>query len=335
MSIDKEHEIAEAISSLVLDVLMLARPPQDLGRFASVDSLQSLHGMLVSLRDFLSAASSGDLSKPIPFKGYVGGSLKTLQANLKHLSWQTKMVASGDFSQRVEFMGEFAESFNAMVRQLDQTLQELSRVNEDLVKEIAIRKETEDALRESERALRFQAATDSLTGLYNRRHFNELAEVEIRKAIRYSRSLSVVMLDVDFFKKVNDNFGHASGDLVLQLVAKTAKNMLRGGDVLGRYGGEEFICLLPETPAVQAALVADRLRKKIENSSVQAENNRIRVTASFGVSDCFDKSQERDIGRTLSNFIDSADRALYLSKNAGRNRVTVFDPEQEPLLCAP
>ena len=103
------------------------------------------------------AASNGDLSNHVPFKGYIAGTLKTLQANLKHITWQTKMIASGDFTQRIEFMGEFSESFNAMFIQLDQTLKELvkketelSQANQELLKEISIRKQAEAALRESE-----------------------------------------------------------------------------------------------------------------------------------------------------------------------------------------
>jgi diguanylate cyclase (GGDEF)-like protein len=334
MPFEKEHEIVDELSKLVLDIMMLAKPPQVPARFASVDSLQTLYATLISLRNFLYAASNGDLSRQVPFKGYIGGALKTLQANLRHMTWQTKMIASGDFTQRVEFMGEFSESFNAMVMQLDQTLKELvskktelSQTNEDLLKEIIIRKQTEAALRKSEEELTLLAITDSLTGLYNRRHFYKLAEIEISKRLRYSRPLSVMMFDIDLFKHVNDNFGHAIGDMVLKMVAKTTKEILRTTDISARYGGEEFIVLLPETPVAQAAVAAERLRRQIEITSVQAEKCPITVTASFGVSDYLGKTNAKPLERVQSEFIANADRALYASKNAGRNRVTVFDPE--------
>ena len=230
MPSNKEHDLADELSKLFLDIMMLRKPPLVPDRFASVGSVITLHANLLSLRDFLDAASHGDLSRQIAFKGYIGGTLKTLQANLKHMTWQTKMIASGDLTQRIEFMGEFSQSFNAMVIQLDQTLKELvrketelSQVNEELLKEINIRKQTEGALRESEAALRLLATTDSLTGLFNRRHFIELAETEISRAHRYSQPLAVMMLDIDFFKRVNDTYGHATGDTVLQLVAKTTR----------------------------------------------------------------------------------------------------------------
>ncbi len=338
MLTENEHNTGDELSRLLLDTIMLVKPPEIPARYESIDSFKTLHANLVSLREFLFAASSGDLSKPVIFKGFIGGTLKTLQANLRHLIWQTKMVASGDFTQRVEFMGEFNESFNSMVAQLDQTLRELVRkeaelkqTNEELLREISIRKDIEAALRKSEETLRLLAITDPLTGLYNRRYFWELAEVEISKAIRYSRPLSVVMLDIDFFKRVNDTFGHAAGDMVLKMVAKIVKEMVRTIDVAARYGGEEFIVVLPETSAPQAAAVAERLRKEIENATVHAENRLITVTASFGVSDFLVKTGSKSQQTILPEFISGADQALYASKNAGRNRVTVYKAEDKPL----
>ncbi len=334
----KEYEIVDELSKLVLDIMMLANSPQVPTRYASVDSLQALYATLISLRDFLYAASNGDLSRQVSFKGYIGGALKTLQANLRHMTWQTKMIAAGDFTQRVEFMGEFSDSFNTMVIQLDQTLKELvskktelSKTNEDLLKEITIRKQTETALRKSEEELRLLAITDSLTGLYNRRHFNKLAEDEIGRALRYQRPLSVMMFDIDFFKRVNDTFGHTNGDMVLKMVAKTTKEMLRATDISARYGGEEFVVLLPETPVAQAAVLTERLRRQIEITPVQVEKCQITVTASFGVSDYLGKTNAKPLERVLSEFVDSADQSLYASKNAGRNRVTAFDPDQQSL----
>ena len=335
MTFKEEHDIVDELSKHLLDTMMLGNPPQVPARFGSVDSLNTLHANLISLRDFLYAASTGDLSRQVAFKGYIVGALKTLQANLKHMTWQTKMIASGDFTQRIEFMGEFSQSFNAMVTQLDQTLKELvrketelSQANEELHKEIITRKHTEAALRESEEALRLLAITDSLTGLYNRRHFNKLAEDEISRALRYSRPLSVMMFDIDFFKNVNDSFGHASGDMVLMMVAKTTKEMIRTSDIAARYGGEEFIVLLPETPVAKAATIAEKLRRRIEETTVQTEKYPIMITVSFGVSDYLGKTNSKPHERVLE-FIDNADRAMYASKNAGRNKVTVYEPEEE------
>jgi DNA repair exonuclease SbcCD ATPase subunit len=120
-----EHDIVHNISKLLIDVLTAGRPPEIPERFKSNDSLQTAHSNLMLLREFLHAASNGDLSGEVQLKGFIGGTIKTLQANLKHLAWQAERVASGDFSQRVDFMGEFSKSFNEMVKRLDQTLTEL------------------------------------------------------------------------------------------------------------------------------------------------------------------------------------------------------------------
>lgn len=327
----EELAVAAELSKLVLDIMTLSPPPPVPADFASVDSLQTLYARLISLRDFLYAASSGDLSRQVAFKGYIGGALKTLQANLKHMTWQTKMVASGDFTQRVEFMGEFSQSFNAMVLQLDQTLKEIERkdaelreANAELLKEITIRKQTEIALRESEEAFRVLAITDSLTGLYNRRHFNQLALAEISRVVRHTRPLSVIMLDIDFFKRVNDTYGHTLGDTVLKMVARTAKETFRASDVLARYGGEEFVVLLPETPLAGAVNVAERLRRQIEATPTPTEKGPISVTVSLGVNDYLGEIEAKPHERILAEFIGKADQALYASKNAGRNRVTVY-----------
>ena len=334
MTFEKEYKIVDEISKLLLDIIILSKPPNIPDRFVTVDSLQTLYANLLTIRDFLYAASNGDLSKKVPFKGFIAGTLKALQANLRHMTWQTKMVASGDFTQRVDFMGEFAESFNAMVMQLDQTLKELvekerelSEANEDLLKEIAIRKKTEAALRESEVALRLQSITDPLTGLYNRRYFHKLAMDEISRALRYSRPLSVIMFDLDFFKRVNDTFGHVMGDKVLKMVADVTKKQIRANDVLARYGGEEFVVLLPETSAEEAAVIAERMRRQIEKTPVQTEERPISITSSFGVSDYLLNTDNKSLEIVSSEFIDNADKALYESKDTGRNRVTVFNPE--------
>lgn len=335
---EKEHDIVDELSKLILDSMRLAEPPPVPGRYASAESLQVLYADLISLRDFLYAASRGDLSRQIPFGGYIAGALKTLQANLKHMTWQTKMIASGDFSQRIEFMGEFSQSFNSMVIQLDQTLKELVSkeealrlANDDLLRENNIRRQTEAALRRSEESLKLLAITDPLTGLYNRRQFNELAEAEISKALRYERPLSLIIFDIDFFKHVNDTYGHACGDLVLKMVSKTTRESLRAGDIPARYGGEEFVVLLPETPVAQAAVVAERLRRRIGDATVQGEKCMITITVSFGVSDYVGKPDAKSRDRALSELIATADAALYASKNAGRNMVTVHQPEKEAI----
>jgi diguanylate cyclase (GGDEF)-like protein len=188
-----------------------------------------------------------------------------------------------------------------------------------------MRKETEAALRESEEALRLLAITDSLTGLYNRRHFNRLAADEIRRIIRYNRPMSVIMFDIDYFKRINDTYGHLIGDEVLKELAAVTKNFLRPTDISARYGGEEFILLLPETSMERAVVAAERLRAQIDNTSIQTEKETIRITCSFGLSGYGGEDGSQSPEAILTKLVANADQALYVSKNAGRNRVSVYE----------
>ncbi len=165
------------------------------------------------------------------------------------------------------------------------------------------------------------AITDPVTGLFNRRRFLELAGQEFNRSIRYERSLSAIMLDIDHFKVVNDTFGHTIGDQVLIELAKICQTGVRQVDVLARYGGEEFIVLLPETNAQEASVIAERLRANTESTSFTTSAGPLHITISLGVAEV-DKSCE-----SLNELVDRADFAQYASKDAGRNRVTCWSPD--------
>lgn len=164
------------------------------------------------------------------------------------------------------------------------------------------------------------ARTDSLTGVRNRRHFYDIASHEFTVARRYAQDVSVILLDIDFFKRVNDTYGHEKGDIVLRKVAELASAEVREADLLARFGGEEFIVLLPNTPASIAATVAERMREKIETYDWARGPGIEGLTISAGVAD----SEQRP--QTLDELIRRADRALYSAKSSGRNRIAVFDP---------
>jgi diguanylate cyclase (GGDEF)-like protein len=159
------------------------------------------------------------------------------------------------------------------------------------------------------------AAIDGLTGIYNRRHFETLARAELARCQRYTRPLSVLMIDVDNFKTINDQFGHALGDRVLQTVAAMCCAAKRDSDVVARVGGEEFALLLPETTEEAAAQFAERLRKQIQGFCHIVENEKLVTTVSIGIA-----------GATLGtagveDLLRRADQALYDAKRSGRNRV--------------
>lgn len=163
------------------------------------------------------------------------------------------------------------------------------------------------------------AIVDMLTGLYNRRHFYELAERELERYKRYHSPFSIILLDLDHFKRVNDNYGHPAGDAVLQGLAHIFGESLRKMDVPGRLGGEEFVILLPETGIEQAVHVAERLRLKIEQNIFEVDGNHIRMTASMGV-----VAASEDLVQ-LQQLISMADKVMYQAKEAGRNRVMAMD----------
>jgi diguanylate cyclase (GGDEF)-like protein len=165
-----------------------------------------------------------------------------------------------------------------------------------------------------------QAITDPLTGLYNRRGFFELGRREVERAIRFDRPLTAMMIDIDLFKQVNDTKGHLIGDQVLAGVASQIERQLRQVDLPGRYGGDEFIALLPETDLFNAYQAAERLRRSIAKVIYPTENEPVRITVSIGI------AALKQASESLETMIERADQALYSAKQAGRNR-TVQESE--------
>jgi two-component system, cell cycle response regulator len=164
------------------------------------------------------------------------------------------------------------------------------------------------------------AIQDPLTNCFNRRHFLTQAESEISRGLRFSRPASLLMIDIDHFKRVNDRYGHPVGDQVLIGVVNIIRKSIRALDILGRYGGEEFILLLPETDTSGALVVAEKLRRTIEMSGIPTNQGIIPITISVGIS-CLD--QEKGRKNSTEAFISEADEALYLAKMNGRNQVRV------------
>jgi diguanylate cyclase (GGDEF)-like protein len=163
-------------------------------------------------------------------------------------------------------------------------------------------------------ALKQLALTDPLTQIKNRRAFFELGDDYLRLASRYSHSLSLFILDIDFFKNVNDTYGHIVGDEILKHLVNTIVISLRQTDLFARFGGEEFIVLLPETNLNNAMGVAENIRLLVENTPYESDDLHIPITISIGVNELTDD-------KNISELIDNADKALYRAKKNGRNRV--------------
>jgi len=168
-----------------------------------------------------------------------------------------------------------------------------------------------------ERQLANMALFDSLTGTLNRPAFYQHAEKEFARSKRYFRPLSVIMLDIDHFKRINDQYGHHGGDQVLQIFAEACTEVIRSTDVMGRVGGEEFALLLPDTPMKAAFNLAERLRQRINKYPYLAGDMLIEVTASLGVAELHNNDRE------FRALLKRADEALYDAKHAGRNRVKI------------
>ncbi|MBD3286666.1 diguanylate cyclase, partial [candidate division WOR-3 bacterium] len=233
---------------------------------------------------------------------------------ISRLKRQAMELSKGDLTARVRVrsrdeLGILGKVFNKMAQSLQRTYEELQE------KLIEIRR------------LFKMATEDGLTGLYVKRHFLELLAGELQRSFRYDRPLSFLMCDIDHFKRVNDTFGHQTGDEVLSSVAKRLSVTTREGvDIIGRYGGEEFAVMLPETDEDMAWQIAERLRHAVEAEPIHVghlegvDEREITVNISVGLTTVRGQM-------TLEKLIATADKALYLSKQNGRNRSTVLAPQ--------
>ncbi len=170
------------------------------------------------------------------------------------------------------------------------------------------------------------ATIDSLTGLINRRYFFQLAQKEFERSSRYQFPVTILMIDIDLFKRVNDNFGHLIGDQVLNKIGQHFRTILRSSDVIGRYGGEEFVVLMPETNLENGMAIADRLRILITDHPFTTDKGDISLTISIGVA-----SKENHSEETLETVLENADQALLLAKQNGRNKVEIWHHKGESL----
>ncbi|WP_419660289.1 two component system response regulator modulated with diguanylate cyclase [Desulfosarcina variabilis str. Montpellier] len=188
--------------------------------------------------------------------------------------------------------------------------------------------ELEKSLKDAVDEIHLMSITDPLTGIYNRGYINQRLPQEINRSIRYHRELSLVMCDIDHFKTVNDTYGHMSGDIVLKGFVKSLTGSIRQQvDWAGRYGGEEFLVVLPETGLEGAMVLAERIRKTVETTPIQTSGDAIQITASFGVTGFSAADWKHAMSPEL--ILQMVDSLLYEAKDEGRNRI-----KSRPLLFA-
>jgi len=202
----------------------------------------------------------------------------------------------------------------------------LARINTQL-RILNMQKELEkknEELLEKNILLEKLAVTDPLTGLYNRAYIMDRLNTEVLRCARYKEAISFLMVDIDYFKKINDSFGHLAGDAVLKIVSTQIKNSIRDVDVVGRYGGEEFIVVCPNTDLAGSRIIAERIRLNALNSNFKLGEEEVKITLSIGISSVVPKVQV-NVDAFITKQIGDADIALYKAKASGRNRVETFD----------
>jgi len=233
------------------------------------EELKALSEYLTGCYRFAIDISNGDLSNNyVGLRGMLAGSLKTLHANLRHLTWQTKQISQGDLTQRIDFLGEFSSSFNCMVESLDEACTALLHVS----------------------------THDSLTGLYNRGYFD--AEL-LRVAGGRCFPISIIVVDLNGLKEVNDSRGHEAGDQLIKLAAAVLKGAFRGDDVVARIGGDEFAVIMPAAAEEVVQATMARVQQLVN------ENNALSLALGYAVA----KTRHE-----LKKSISLADERMYEDK---------------------
>ena len=249
--------------------------------------------------------------------------VRNLVGPLNRIAEAARAFARGEMDARVKLkrrdeIGQLARAFNGMADELAESHSKLVKLNTELEDRVMQRTM---ALEEANRRFKEMAARDSLTGLYNRRHFNDLLSQLFAESTRYQTDLTCMMLDLDNFKRVNDSLGHQTGDKLLQLTANVIQRCIRESDVAVRYGGDEFVVLLPQTSPDEARASAERVltlyRKELGEELPEANI----ASMSIGLA-----SRQEGRPTEAMNLVQLADEALYLAKAGGKNRIMVVRP---------
>jgi diguanylate cyclase len=239
-------------------------------------------------------------------------------SSYQHLKWLGPLfVFSAMFPQSIYYLSIPGLDAKLMAFMIAVFIFFMSNVGLQLHKDAIETLSLNHKLREAKEKAEQLARTDVLTGLFNRRAFFEMGRMNLKNAQRYGHPLSLVMLDIDHFKKINDTYGHSAGDEVLKALANILSQQIRESDVSGRLGGEEFAIILQEANLMFAQELIGRLRKEVEQTCIHFEEREISVTASFGV------AQLDAEGDSFETLLERADYAMYQAKKDGRNRVVV------------
>ena len=298
----------ELLSSLLNaaepDLAALQALPEDL------ESLRRLGEHILAIRELALALSQGNIRLNSPARGRTIGALKALQANLRHLAWQTSCIAQGDFSQKVSFMGEFATAFNEMSARLQVSVRELTELSEQY---------------------RMLSYEDVRTGLPNRRAFLDMAHREVCRSLRTFRPLCFLFIDIDGFRAMNERHGNLGGNGVLRQVAELLVDALRGEDVCSRLAGDEFALMLDETSLDRGIMQAELLRERIASTSFMVGSQELYLTVSTGLH-CLEEDLKRpdlSIELLLDDVFKRGEQALQAAREHGCDCVFYYDTRKD------
>lgn len=241
--------------------------------------------------------------------------LRSIQSLINAENTYEDLFSKEVFIQLIRQLEQFKAKSDSLLREKDAIVNELIESKKLLEK---YSNNLEEMVEQRTEILKWLSITDPLTGLYNRRYFIEQIELEFKRAKRYNRDLSLLMLDIDHFKSVNDNYGHQVGDIVLRKISSIIINQLRDSDLAFRYGGEEFMVILPETKPDDAVNVAKRMKQEIMETEHSYRNIAFKVTASIGIVSIKDMLGKFE---TVDDIIKKVDDNLYKAKNSGRNTI--------------
>lgn len=299
--------LLEEVSNLIIEAL--GNGQEEFEQF-----LQGLDHRLETIQFLINNASKGQVKRSearVEFEGMIEGQVDEIRSEV---SDKDDLGELGDsISEHLGLIVQAMHTFRSAENDREAELtKQLSDMQLKLTEMETLANGAQQAIEEQRR----KAMHDSLTGLPNRESYQQRLEHEVQRMNRYQGKLSLIIGDVDLFKRINDSYGHLAGDKVLKITARLLQKNLRDTDFIARFGGEEFVILMPETTAQEAKKIADKLRKKVEQSPFNFKKEPVQITISFGISE-FNSNEPSD------EVFSRADKALYKAKDSGRNQVIV------------
>jgi diguanylate cyclase len=297
--------LLEQVANLVIDAL-------GDGQEEFENFLQGLDQRLETIQQLVNNASQGQINRSdarVVFEGLLEGQVDSIRSvvNSENDLGELGHSISEHLGLIIQAMHAFSSEEYHRESELTEQLRHMQLKLDEMEK---LAESAQYAIEEQ----RKKAMHDSLTGLPNREAYQQRLEQEVQRIERYGGNLSLMVCDVDLFKRINDAYGHLAGDKVLKIIAKSLQKNLRSSDFIARFGGEEFVALMPETSTNEAKIVAEKMRRKIEESPFNFKKEPVQITVSFGISE-FAK------GETADEVFSRADKALYEAKDKGRNQV--------------